>query len=207
MLSLYNACCAFRQRGTWTMATSKPARTGAFISYSHADSTYLVALQRHLKPLLRDSTVQVWDDTQIEAGGNWREEIERALASARVAILLVSANFLASDFIAGEELPQLLAAARDEGARILPVMLSPSVFRHTPLSQFQTVNDPARPLSAMPAYEQEEVWVRLAETVYEALSAPLPIGARLLTYAGQSGSVLDVAWSPNGRSLASAGSD
>src|SRR5262245_55042052 len=119
------------------MTAPKPARTMAFISYSHKDAKYLAQIQTKLKPLLRDGSIQVWDDTQIEAGANWREDIECALASARVAILLVRANFLAPDFIAGEELPRLLKAAKEEGARILPVILSPGVYRHTKLGRFQ----------------------------------------------------------------------
>jgi internalin A len=58
------------------MATSKPGRTRAFISYSHADKHYLEVLQQNLKPLLRGSNLEVWDDTKIQPGSQWREEIE-----------------------------------------------------------------------------------------------------------------------------------
>jgi internalin A len=169
------------------MADSKPLRSGAFISYSHKDAHHLERLKTYLKPLLRESSLRVWDDTQIKPGDKWKEEIERAIAQARVAVLLVSEHFLASDFIAGEELPKLLAAAQDEGARILPIILSPSVFRFTPLFQFQSINPPSRPLSAMSEHEQGETWVRLAEQIYEALNAPHPIGTTLVTYTGHTG--------------------
>src|ERR1051326_7881199 len=175
------------------MADASRGRTRAFISYSHADRPYLEQLQRHLKPLLRESNLQVWDDTQIKPGSNWRQEIEQALCMARVAILLVSSSFLASDFIAGEELPKLLAAAQHEGACILPLIVSHSVFSRTMLGQFQAFNDPARPLNTLPEYEQEAVWARFAETVYEALTTPQPIGTRLLTYTSHANSVNAVA--------------
>ena len=199
------------------MTTPRPTRSRAFISYSHTDRQYLERLQRHLKPLLRESNLQVWDDTQIQPGSNWREEIEQALAEARVAILLVSAHFLASDFIAGEELPRMLEMAKNEGSRILPVILSSCVFNHTKLSQFQAVNDPTQPLNALPEYKQEEIWARLAEIVYKALSMPPdvpvplspspPLGTTLLTYKGHSDIVRAVAWSPDSRRLASGSDD
>ena len=81
-------------------------------------------LQKHLKPLQRQG-VEVWDDTQLKPGEPWRKEIRTALAATKVAILLISADFLASDFIVTDELPPLLIAAAEGGATILPVIISP----------------------------------------------------------------------------------
>ena len=145
-----------------------------FISYSHRDRAALERLQVHLKPLEREGLVERWDDTRIQSGGRWKDEIRDALATARVAVLLVSADFLASDFIAAEELPPLLEAERARGLVILPVILGPCRYNETPsLAQFQAVNNPARPLSKMRKPEREAVWVKLVNDIEKALGRPV----------------------------------
>ena len=87
-----------------------------------------------------------------------------------MAVLLVSADFLASDFIATEELPPLLAAERARGLIIMPVILGPCRYIETPgLAQFMSVNDPARPISNMRKPDREAVWVKLAKDIEEAI--------------------------------------
>ena len=79
-------------------------------------------------------------------------------------ILLEFANFLASDFIDEVELPQLLQAAKNDGALILPVILDPcdAIFDMSELAQFQTVNPPSKPLSSMDENAQKVVFNQLA---------------------------------------------
>ncbi len=145
---------------------SSPPRNKVFISYSHRDKQWLERLQVHLKPLERAGVVDPWDDTRIAPGSNWQEEIRQALAATKVAVLLISADFLASDYIAEHELPPLLEAAERDGAIILPVIVSPCLFRETlELARFQAVNDPTRPLVDLPPGEQEQVFLKVARTI------------------------------------------
>lgn len=148
-------------------------RNTVFISYSHRDREWLERLQVHLKPLERAGLVQRWDDTMIRPGQTWQQEIDQALQSARVAVLLISADFLASDFIADNELPPLLQRHENDGAVILPLILSPSRFGKTPsLVCFQSVNPPTQPLIALPKAEQEAILVGLTEAIESALGQP-----------------------------------
>ncbi len=146
-------------------------RPTVFISYSHADQDCLQRLQVHLRPLERENQIELWDDTRIDAGAKWQEQIEQALDRAAIAVLLVSADFLASDFVIRNELPPLLRAAEVKGTTILPVILKHCRFtRDKNLSVFQSTNDPKRPLLSLSDGEQEELWSRVTERIENELS-------------------------------------
>lgn len=140
-----------------------------FISYSHRNKDILERLQIHLKPIVRWlKDVEIWDDTRITAGSRWRQAIAQAIDESDIAILIISADFIASDFIARNELPPLLKSAQDRGTLIVPVIAGPSLFSYHPdLAEFQAVNDPSKPLSSLPPAEQEAVLSQVAEAIYK----------------------------------------
>jgi hypothetical protein len=121
-----------------------------------------------LKPLLRQRTISLWDDTMIQPGGFWRQEIETALKRAKVAVLIVSPNFLASDFIYENELPPLLRAAYNQGTSIIWFVVSDCMFEETDLTHFNSVLDPARPLDLMRPGERSRALRRVSEQVKKA---------------------------------------
>jgi hypothetical protein len=149
---------------------SKKQAPKAFISYCHTDKAYLDRLLVHLKPLAKSDAIDAWVDTRLKAGDRWKEAIESALNSASIAILLISADFLASDFIVDNELPPLLAKAQVNGTRILPILVSPSRFvREASLNVYQAVNAPSEPLSLMKHDEREVVYDKVAQEIESAL--------------------------------------
>jgi hypothetical protein len=155
-------------------------RNKVFISYSHADAQigvdsssglnlgYFDRLRNHLKPLEQEGLIDLWDDTKIKASSIWRQEIEKALSSSKLALLLISGNFLASDFIQNNELPPLLAAAKEGGTMIFPIIISPSRLPKS-ISEIQSVNSPSQPLTAMTYNEQEILFVKVVEEIENAL--------------------------------------
>lgn len=143
----------------------KEQRRRVFICYSKKDKKHFEELQTHLATYEREKLVDVWSEAKIAAGTRWEEEIQRTLDITRVAILLVSADFLASDFIAKEILPPLLHAAESEGAIILPVLLGHCAFEDIPLGDFQPFNSSSEPLAAKKPNDRHKVWTELARYV------------------------------------------
>ncbi len=142
-----------------------PTQNALFISYGHADmapTNWLERLKLYLAPLRRQAPVDIWDDTRLQVGGDWRQQIKAALEHASAAILLVGPGFLASDFIMSQELPTLLAAARARGAKIYPLVVGYCVYARSPLEPYQAFNAPERPLEALPAAEQNKALNDLA---------------------------------------------
>jgi Leucine-rich repeat (LRR) protein len=140
-------------------------RTKVFISYSHQDERWLKRLCAHLKPFERAGRIDPWVDTRITTGQRWRAEIQRALEEAKVAVLLISPHFLASEFISDHELPTLLSAEQEAGLVVLPVLLSPSTFKRSHLAQFQALPR-SKTLSEMRrTAEREQVWVELTDEI------------------------------------------
>lgn len=128
-----------------------------FVSYAsydnqsqNAEERWLDRLLQFLKPMNLDKSISIWADTELKIGENWRGEIRTAIETARVAILLVSPAFLASEFIRTKELPQILRNANpideagnsgseiSEGMLILPVLVRPCLINDV---KFEIMSD------------------------------------------------------------------
>lgn len=137
------------------------------ISYCREDEKYLEMLKRHLKSMQFEGfDIDYWDDKRIKSGDKWKEEIEKALSEANIAILLISPDFLSSDFIQNNELPDILKNADKKGTKVLSIILKPCRFKQNKsISQFQAVNDPNKSLIKVTEYEQEEILLKVTEDI------------------------------------------
>jgi hypothetical protein len=138
------------------------ARDQIFICYSREDDAIRQRIEKHLQPLTRQTGVVVWSDHNIGVGARWRKEISDALERAQVALLLVSADFLASAFINEVELPALLRAAEQDGATIVPLHVSSSDFQASPIAEFQSPHSPDTVLAGLSRHEQDSLLAELA---------------------------------------------
>ena len=154
------------------MTRAARTRTQVFISYARKNSKWLERLKMHLNPLVRSEKLDPWDDTRIKAGEKWKLEIAKALDGAKVAVLLVSPEFLASDFIATKELPRLLTAAKKEGLTIIWLYLSECAYKKTWLKHYQAAHDISRPLDGLTPSKRNAELKRICEKIEKAERAP-----------------------------------
>jgi hypothetical protein len=154
--------------------SQKMVKDQVFISYSHQDKRFLDDLKKHLKPYLRKGTITAWSDEQIEPGSRWFDEIKAALAKTSVAVILVSPDFLDSDFIHEHELGPFLKEAEAGGVKILWILIRDCAWKETPLKDYQAVvSPPDRPLASMTKANRDTAWRRVCEEIKRAASQAL----------------------------------
>lgn len=140
-------------------------RMKVFISYSHKDQWYLEEFKRHLQLLENQKLIELWHDKKIEDGAQWRVAIEKAVQEAKVAILLISIDFLNSKFIAENELPPFLRAAKEDGITIIPVLLGPCDFEASNIAIYKIANDTNKPIAGLSKVNREKEWTKIATRV------------------------------------------
>ncbi len=141
-------------------------RDKVFISYSHKDRKWLDELKAMLQPLIAKGKIEVWDDSVIEAGDKWHDQITEGLKTAKVGLLLVSKNFLASEFIREKELPVLLEAAEKGECRILWLLINDCLYESTAIEVFQAAHDISIPLARLKTTaERDTVLKQIAQTL------------------------------------------
>ncbi len=144
-----------------------------FISYSHKDEKWKDLLRPHLQALELDDRIVVWDDRKIDAGDTWYPEIKDAINRARVAVCLISADFLASKFCVKEEIPAFLQRRETEGVVILPVLVRPCFWKKTEwLNQIQMLPRDGKSVAADFKDDWDTVFAAVAERIFEVIDNP-----------------------------------
>lgn len=148
---------------------SSKARKIVYLCYSRDDDRWLDRIKKMLHPLIEHCHLEFWNDSKIALGSERLLEIERAIEEASVALLLVSENFLASDFIKQIELPKLLQK-RDEGKlHLLWVLLTSSLYEQSPLSKFKAAHDTSIPLDMLTRPKRNKVLKEVGEQILKLM--------------------------------------
>src|SRR5712692_6640492 len=127
-----------------------------FLSYAHEDEPFCQELKKHLRLLERQSLISAWYDRQIIAGTNWAEEIDKQLERASIILLLISADFLASDYCYSQEMTRALQRHAAGEARVIPLLVRPCDWKGAPFAHLQGLPTDAHPISTWP--DRDEAW-------------------------------------------------
>lgn len=139
-----------------------PSEVSVFYSYSHKDEELRIQLQNHLSILRRKNIISEWNDRCITAGGEWEGQIDSNLRSAQVILLLISADFLASDYCYDVE-TKLAIDRHDAGeARVIPIILRACDWNDAPFGKLQALPKDARAVTS---------WVNIDEAFNDIASS------------------------------------
>ncbi|MDQ1352309.1 MAG: Tetratricopeptide repeat protein [Acidobacteriota bacterium] len=144
---------------------SEQTRDKVFISYSHKDKEWLQKLETYLQALADSGKIIPWVDADIRPGDQWHEEIIEALETAKIAVLLVSENFLASKYITSIELPVILDAAKKKECTICWLLIRSCRYKETGLKDFQAVHDAEHPLETLSPLELNDTLAEIARKI------------------------------------------
>ena len=145
-----------------------------FVSYAHEDREFLASLEPHLALLQRAGRVSLWHDGQILPGSEWRREIDQRLESAGLFLLLVSADFLASDYCWGVEMKRALQRHAEGSAIVIPVVVRPCVWDTAPFAELQALPTGAK---AVTTWEQPDAaYADIASGLTRAIERLSPSG-------------------------------
>jgi class 3 adenylate cyclase/tetratricopeptide (TPR) repeat protein len=152
-------------------------RRQVLIAYSHRDRKWFDRLDVMLRPLTRRNVITSYDDVMITETRGGRADFLEAIKRARVLVLLVTADLLASEFVADLELRSLLERGVQEGLRLIWIAVKPSAYQHTFLLNYQAANDPTRPLSSLRNMQREEMLIRVCREIERALGPSEGLGS------------------------------
>ena len=160
------------------MTTTPATLANVFYSYADADEAFLAHLEAHLSGLQRAGRIAPWQRLQITAGKDWQAELQRHLNSASLILLLISADFLASDAQYERELQRALARHEANEARVVPILLRPCDWEASPFARLQVLPRNHQPISRWPdrddAFTEVAKEIRVALDDLEALSFAAP---------------------------------
>src|SRR5262245_25403798 len=145
--------------------SGRPVRV--FCSYSHKDQQLLEQLEIHLSLLKRQGIVETWTALRILPGAEWNDKIHTELHRADIILLLVSADFLASDYCYDIEVMQALEKHESGEARVIPIILRPCDWHSSPFGKLQALPKDSMPITSWDDHDQ--AWVDVARGIRRAV--------------------------------------
>jgi hypothetical protein len=139
-----------------------------FYSYSHKDESYREELETHLSLLKRKGVIKGWHDRRIVAGNEWKGEIDAHLESAEIILLLISPNFIASDYCYDKEMRRAMERHKEGKARVIPIILRVCDWQDSPFGRLQALPKDATPVKKWD--DPDEAFAHIVEGLKKAIA-------------------------------------
>jgi hypothetical protein len=151
-----------------------------FFCYAREDEPFRQALEKHLRLLKRQEIISIWHDQEISAGAEWESEIDKHLNSARLILLLVSPDFLDSEYCYSIEMKRALERHEQDKALVIPIIVRPVYWQTAPFSRLQVLPTNGKPLNDQHWHTLDDAFLNVIEGIrsaIETLSQPAKRGS------------------------------
>ncbi|WP_427157428.1 toll/interleukin-1 receptor domain-containing protein [Aliinostoc sp. HNIBRCY26] len=140
-----------------------PNAVKVFFAYSHKDEALRDELATHLTMMKRQGVIETWHDSEITAGSEWANAIDENLEVADIILLLVSDNFLASDYCYDKEMTRAMEQHETREACVIPIILKPTDWNGKPFGKLQALPKNAKPVTTW--QDQNEAFLNIAQGI------------------------------------------
>ena len=145
-----------------------------FCCYARKDQKMLEHLKIHLIPLERQGRITIWSDTDIDAGEEWEKELHQHLETAAIILLLISPDFIASDYCDSTEMTRAIERHNENKARVIPILIRPVVsWNNAPFAKLQMIPKNAKAVTKWP--HREEAFYDIATQIEKVVDALTPL--------------------------------
>src|SRR5688572_20889200 len=151
----------------------KPVRI--FFSYAHEDEKFREELEKHLSFLKRNKKIIGWHDRRITGGSNWEQEINENIDKAQIILMLISPDFIASDYCFETESIRALERHKKKEAVVIPIIVRPCLWTETPFKSLQALPTDGVPIST--CSNPDEAWLDVAKGLLKVVDQLLKVNA------------------------------
>ena len=139
-----------------------------FFCYARGDDILRQGLEKQLRALRRQELIDVWHDRDIRAGMEWEREIDKHLNTAKIILLLVSPDFMDSDYCYSIEMQRAMERHERGEAIVIPIILRPVYWKKAPFGKLQGLPTDGRPVMSSSWHNLDEAFFNIAEGIRKA---------------------------------------
>ena len=137
-----------------------------FCCYAHQDQPLFFKLKAHLASLVRNGIINIWEDNEINSGIAWKKEVNGHLDAAHIILLLISPDFMASDYCYSKEMKRAMERHEQGTALVIPILLRPVSWKGMPFEKLQVLPNNARPITMW--RNRDEAFLLVAQGIEQA---------------------------------------